>query len=119
MSYDLAVWNGPRPPDDEAAGEVYDELTAWFDDDDDVEPEPATPPIRAFLAELLERYPGLGTAGDEASPWAVGPEPGDVNGDFVYLTMTYSGAGRCLEWIVAAALRRGLVVYDPQVMGLR
>lgn len=118
MSYDLAVWDGPRPQDDEQAGEVYDRLTEYFEDDD-VEPEPATPPIREFIDELLERHPGLGSPGDGDSPWAVGPEPGDVNGNFVYLTLTFSGAQRSLEWIVATALRRGLVVYDPQGMGMR
>lgn len=118
MSYDLAVWAGDRPQDDGQASEEYDRLTAYFDDDD-ADREPASERIRAFIEELLGRYPALGEPGDEDSPWAMGPDPGNANGDFVYLTMTFSGARRCLEWIVETALRHKLICFDPQSETLR
>ena len=117
MSFDLALWAGPRPVDGAAALATYERLTAWFDDDDYV-PDPPTPVITAFLADLLARYPGLGEPGDQDSPWAAGPEPGDTDGDFVYLTMTYSGARSAYETVVGLAHRHGLVCYDPQAEAL-
>lgn len=114
MSYDLAVWVGERPASDAVAGQEYERRAEAVDAFTDVELAAAVPEIQAFLDEVLTRFPGLGEPGDEDSPWAVGPEPGDVNGDFAYLNMTYPGARACLEAVVEIAHRYGLVCFDPQ-----
>lgn len=119
MSYDLAVWHGPRPADDEAAADEY-ERRAGFLDEDDTEPSPASPSMRAFLDDVLRRFPPLTVDADDDgdSPWATGPEPGDVDGDFAYLTMTFPGASAHLDEVVAIARRHGLVCFDPQTEAL-
>ena len=70
MSYDLAVWEGPRPSSDDEAAAEYERLMDQMDSDPDVAP---SAPIVTFMNELLARWPALGEPGDEASPWAMGP----------------------------------------------
>lgn len=55
MSYDLAVWHGERPRDDEASA-VFDELYDRYFDSEDVIAEPS-PRIEAYVEALVERYP--------------------------------------------------------------
>src|SRR5262245_40658314 len=117
MSLDLAVWVGPRPADDEAATREFERWCASIEDEDH-QPAPASPSIAAFLADILRQFPALGEPDDENSPWVVGPEPGDVDGDFAYLNLAFSTEEATLDAIVATAGRHGLVCYDPQTEGL-
>lgn len=112
MSFDLAFWVGPRPSSDEAAADEFERRAAFMDDEAQL--RPPTPPIAAFIADLLATYPPLGEDGDEDCPWATGPEPGDLNGDFAYLTMTYSGAEAAYDFVTETARKHGLVCFDPQ-----
>ncbi|WP_130504330.1 hypothetical protein [Blastococcus saxobsidens] len=111
MSYDVAVWAGPRPADDEAAAEQFELFVEVLDDDEPPAPSSA---MVAFLEDLLSVLPALDESEDPRSPWATGPEPGDVSGDFAYLTMTYPGAEAALDTVAAVARRHGLVCFDPQ-----
>ncbi|MFE2537527.1 hypothetical protein [Streptomyces sp. NPDC059371] len=82
MSYDLAVWDGDRPLDEDQAGSTYDELYERYLESDDVVVPPA-PRIVACVEALVARYPDdndpglVGTAGHR---WGVGPDrvPGHV-----------------------------------------
>jgi hypothetical protein len=55
MSYDLAVWDGEQPRDEEA-GALFDELYLRYLDSEDVVVEPS-PRIQAYVEALVERYP--------------------------------------------------------------
>lgn len=112
VSYDVAVWAGPRPTSDEAAAEEFELRSAVLDGDGDL--GPASPALAAFVDELLSILPPLDEAEHPDSPWATGPEPGDISGDFAYLTMTYPGARAALDTVAAVAGRHGLVCFDPQ-----
>ena len=116
MSYDLALWVGERPTSDEAAADEYERRMSYLEElDDEARLAPASPRVQAFLEELLREFPPLGESEDDGdSPWAVGPEPGDVNGDLVYLNMTFAGAERAYDGVLEIARRHGLVCYDPQ-----
>ena len=116
MSYDLAVWEGPRPSSDDEAAAEYERLMDQMDEDPDV---PPSAPIVSFQNELLARWPALGEPGDEASPWATGPEIGDAVGPIMYITMTYSGAQEGVPYAAEVARMLGLVCYDPQEEVLR
>jgi hypothetical protein len=49
MSYDLAVWEGQRPADDEAATKFYTEqIIPQLEGRDPRDPAPPTPRIRAY-----------------------------------------------------------------------
>lgn len=104
VSYDLAVWAGPSPADDEAARVEYETRAEGSD-------EPPSAVIEAFLAELVARYPDDGDDG----PWAVGPLREDAHGDFAYLTTVPGTGPDVLLQIARTAAAHGLVCYDPQV----
>lgn len=112
MSYDVAIWAGPRPADDDQAAEEFERRAEALESEE--APEPASPALVGFLDELLAVLPPLDDSDDPRSPWATGPEPGDVSGDFAYLTMTYPGAETSLDTVAEVARRRGLVCFDPQ-----
>jgi hypothetical protein len=111
MSFDLAVWER-RLSDGRDVDEVYGELVDRLEEESD--PDPASPDIREFVHELLNRWPDLGEPGDEVSPWAAGPLMGEANGPWIYFAMTWSGAGEAAAIIADIAGQRGLVCYDPQ-----
>ena len=71
MSYDLAVWEGERPADDEVAGEAFSDLYERYIESDELVPPTAW--ISAYARALLERFPDIdGPAGDD-SPWSTAP----------------------------------------------
>jgi hypothetical protein len=113
MSYDLAVWHGQRPSDDEA-GAFFDELYDRYFGSEEVITE-ASARIRAYVEALVERYPD-----DVAStPWASSPVIDEASGPIVYLLMSYSRAEEVSEYAAALAREHGLVCYDPQGETLR
>src|SRR6476620_5991051 len=68
MSYDLAVWEGPRPSSDEEAAGEFARLMGEMEETH----RPASPAIKELAAELVTRWPELGEAGDEECSWLVG-----------------------------------------------
>jgi hypothetical protein len=56
MSYDLAVWDGPRSASHEEGEETFDRLCTEFIDGA-LEPTPPSPRIAAYVDALIERYP--------------------------------------------------------------
>ena len=112
VSYDVAVWAGPRPASDESAEAEFERRAEVLDGDGDM--RPASPAMAAFVDELLAILPALDESDHPDSPWATGPEPGDISSDFAYLNMTYPGARAALDTVVDVARRHGLVCFDPQ-----
>lgn len=114
MSYDLAVWDGEKPRDDDEAGRAFDELFERYLDSEDATVEPS-PRIEAYVEALVERYP------DDVprSVWASPPVMDEASGPIVYLLMTYSSAEEVSEDAAALAREHGLVCYDPQGETLR
>nr|WSX78641.1 hypothetical protein OH826_35215 [Streptomyces sp. NBC_00899] len=114
MSYDLAVWDGEKPPGDDEASRVFDEFYERYLDSDDVAVEPS-PRIEAYVEALVERYPDA----VPRSAWASPPVIDEASGPIVYLLMTYSRAEEVSEYAAALAREHGLVCYDPQGETLR
>ncbi|MER5386080.1 hypothetical protein ABT040_38525 [Streptomyces sp. NPDC002688] len=113
MSYDLAVWDGDRPLDDDQAGSTYDELYERYLESDDAA-VPPVPRIRAYVEALVERYPDVAR-----SVWASPPVIEEASGPMVYLTMSYSKAEEVSECAAALAREHGPVCFDPQGECLR
>ena len=115
MSYDLAIWEGPRPESDAAAATEFSRRVVEMDrlyDAGEPMTEP-TPAIRAFVAAAEERFPE-----DEADPdssvWAVWPLLGNAVGDGIFLPMTYPGARAARDAVAGIAADHGLACFDPQ-----
>ncbi|GAB7184235.1 hypothetical protein ATKI12_4066 [Kitasatospora sp. Ki12] len=113
MSYDLAVWDGEQPSNDEA-GAIFDELYERYLESEDLIVE-LSPRIEAYIRALVERYP------DDlpGSPWASSPVIDEASGPMVYLLMSYSRAEEVSEHAAGLAREHGLVCYDPQGETLR
>lgn len=112
MSYDVAVWDGDAPANDEHAVRVNEELWARYEEG----AEEPSPRILAFLRELTARYPDLEDLPEneiEDSPWSVSPTD-DAVGVYSYLCLVYSKIEEALPFIVQTAKRHGLVCFDPQ-----
>jgi hypothetical protein len=115
VSYDLAVWDGERPPDNHQAGFVYDELYERYLESDDVV-VPPTPRIVVYVGALVDRYPD---DIDGSVVWASPPVINDASGPIVYMAMSYSQAEEVSEHAASLAREHGLVCYDPQTESLR
>jgi hypothetical protein len=113
VSYDLAIWEGERPSDDAIAGIVYEAHMDVMELND----EPPTPRIRAYVEALLARWPELGEADDV--PWAMSPLMEQTGGPIAYLNLSYSMADEASAFAAKLAQEHGLVCYDPQIERLR
>ena len=117
MTYDLAVWEGERPADDAAAGELFSSLyEQYIDTDVDF---PATASIAKYVALLLERWPDLTEDEDDISPWSTGPLIGEATGPLIYFPMRWSMAEEASAYAAEIAASLGLVCFDPQAQQLR
>ena len=102
MTYDTAVW---KPSGDR--GSATAEFERRFDTSDARYPD-YRPPIPELLrlADLLEaEYPG------PRPPWE--DLRNSLDGDFLYLTMSYDTGGEVEQFIARHAPALGLVVYSP------
>ena len=116
MSYDLAVWEGPRPSSDEEAAGEFDRLMGEMEDAH----RPASPAIKELAAELVTRWPELGEAGEEeCSCLAGGSLIQDASGEIICFAMRSDRVVEAVPFIAEVASRRGLVCYDPQEEALR
>ena len=111
MSYDLAVWDGPRPADDRDAAAAFEALFSRY-----LEGGEATAPtakVREFAAAVAE--PWADVEDSDETPWAAGPPgKGSASGPIVYLAVARSRSGEVVAHAVALAVELGLNCFDPQ-----
>ncbi|WIX78677.1 hypothetical protein QRX50_46315 [Amycolatopsis carbonis] len=117
MSYDLAVWEGDRPPSDQAAGDAFGLLYERHIESD--VQEPPSDRIRAFVSALLDRYPDISEQDGEDSPWSTSPLLTEAVGPLIYFPMVWSRCEEVSAWAAQLAADHGLVCYDPQLERLR
>jgi hypothetical protein len=117
MSYDLAVWEGPRPESDEAAGETFADLCERYLEAD--EPIPPTEPIGRYADALLARWPEITTEAAETGPWAVAPLISDAVGSIIVIPIVGEQAEEVSAFAAEVARAHGLVCFDPQLDQLR
>ncbi len=116
MSYDLAVWEGPRPATDAGAAETFEALSAQYLERD--APSEPTPAIRRYVDALLARYPDDDDNIEDA-PWADAPIINNAVGPLIYFSMRFSMAETASEFAAKVAREHGLVCFDPQSGELR
>lgn len=106
MSYDLALWRGPRPADDEAAAEEFERLADAAEEKE----LPSTQAVHELAAALVERC-----GDDSGGVWATWPPESDSSGDYMYLNLTLDEGAAAVAKIALTARRMGFVCYDPQL----
>lgn len=107
MSYDLAVWEGPKPPDDAEAALEYERRMDAMEralDGTEAAPGPSRG-IQAFIDAALARFPELDASSLED----------EAMGDLVYFPMTFSCAEYARDPLAEIADSLGLVCFDPQI----
>ncbi|MFB9415932.1 hypothetical protein [Dactylosporangium matsuzakiense] len=117
MSYDLAVWEGDRPDESDAAQVFRTLYERYFDGAG----SPPTQAIRAYVESLLDRWYELGDPRDvdDTSPWSDGPLMNNASGPIMYFAMRYSMADEISAACAQMAAERGLVCFDVQWNQLR
>lgn len=118
MTYDLVVWEGALPEDDESATVLFAQLMDRLQTNALAAEEP-TAGIRAYVDALLARWPDITEDAGEDSPWADGPLIGNAIGGAIHFSMVWSGAEEASEFAARLARDHGLVCYDPQREALR
>ncbi|ATO15372.1 hypothetical protein CO540_17270 [Micromonospora sp. WMMA2032] len=115
MSYDLAVWEGDLPANDEAAGEAYEaHYQRYFESEE----QPPTPRIRAYVDAVAARWPDL--YGRDAELYLLSNGLIDeASGPMVYFTIPFSRSDEVSSEAAQMAAEHGLVCYDPQWEHLR
>jgi hypothetical protein len=113
MSYDLAVWEGVRPPTDIKALQEFRRLyDALFNR---VETLPASPQIESYVAKLIDRWPDLTTGAEaERSAWVQRPLLSNASGSLIYFAVRSSRAVEVAAYAAQLAADAGLVCFDPQ-----
>ncbi|MGW1281971.1 hypothetical protein ACWD4V_34085 [Streptomyces tsukubensis] len=117
MSYDLAVWEGDRPADDETAGQIFSNLYDRYIDGE--AEEPPFERIEAYVAALLERWCDITEDDEDTSPWSTGPLIDEASGPLIYFAMRWSMAEEASAYAAAVAQSMGLVCFDVQQDRLR
>ncbi|MFY1617315.1 hypothetical protein [Micromonospora sp. WMMD736] len=115
MSYDLAVWEGDMPADDETAGELYEALYQQYFEFEEL---PPTPRIRAYVDAVAERWPDLYGHDAQLYPLSNGLVD-EASGPMVYFTIPFNRADEVSAAAAQLAIDHGLVCYDPQGEHLR
>jgi hypothetical protein len=109
VSYDLVVMDADEPMtlaqvhERLDQGEAASSLTA----------APA-PRLTSFITELSRKYPSIDDVPErdlDRSPWANGF---DVEGDLVWLNVSWSRAQEVARHVAKVAEQTGVVIYDPQ-----
>jgi hypothetical protein len=118
VSYDLAVWEGQRPRDNQAGLAAYIQLMDGLERLSGSS-EPATPAIAAYVRALLDRWPDITEEAGEDSPWSAGPLMSEASGNILYFGMVFSMADEASDYAAELARRHGLVCFDPQLGRLR
>ena len=122
MTYELAVWQGDPPVNDDVALATFNALyEKWFGDDEpppDEDPTP-TPAIQRYVASLLQRWPDITTDAGEESPWADGPLFNNAAGNLFYFSLLWSKAEEASAFCADLAGQYGLVCFDPQANTVR
>lgn len=111
MSYNLAVWEGEHPRDDEHAVDVFEALRSLYSGDD---PVPPTPGIKRYVQAMQARWPGPTAKPDDPSPFASGSLIDNVSGPLIFFGIRQEVVIEVGSDAAYVARLLGLVCYDPQ-----
>ncbi|WP_431955593.1 hypothetical protein [Nocardia lijiangensis] len=107
MSYDMTVWEGDAPLDDEDRRDILVAIGTVFLEGRVGQRQPPPQIIADFIDALLRRWPNIG---EEGSPWtsSVGAH---LNGPVLRLDIDWDRAVDVAPGVVELAKRHGLQCY--------
>ncbi|MEV6965181.1 hypothetical protein AB0M47_08675 [Hamadaea sp. NPDC051192] len=110
MTYNIAVWDGPKPADDATAMQVFLAMheaaaSSW---------DAPTTRMEVYVQALLARWPDIDDDETDSSPWADGPILNNATGPFFYTSLRPSMADNAIVYCARVATEHGLVCFDPQ-----
>lgn len=108
MSYDLLVWEGPRPGNAQHLRETLDKIYERRERGE--KPDPPSPKIAEFTAALLRRWPDIE---DSDSPWSASGA-GHADGSILSVHIQWGREQEVSEFVAGLAQVFGLVCYDCQ-----
>jgi len=119
VTYDLAVWEGPRPANDVDAAAVFSKLYDEYIGDANGD-TPPTVRLRSYVEALLARWVDMTEEDDEdISPWSDGPLINNAQGPIIYFAMRWSMCEEVSAQAAQMAADHGLNCFDPQMDRLR
>lgn len=117
MSYDLSLWDGPKPRSAEHASELVD---VWAEAEENIGPASNLPGgstrLPAMLAELFAAVPDRDVTGNPNHPavWAAGYLPDEGKNGYTELNILSQHAERVVPLVDLLARKHGIMVYNPQ-----
>ena len=110
MGYQLLVWEGERPADDETAGRTCREMFRKYFVGEGFEPTQA---IREYVEALTQRWPeDEEHFSSDESPWKFPPLIDEATGPAVFLNLRFGVGERAAYVMAEMAEERGLVAFD-------
>ncbi|WP_157225001.1 hypothetical protein [Nocardia thailandica] len=113
MSYDLLVWDGPRPDNAQDLRDTLDKIGERHARDR--KPDAPSATIAEFVAALLRRWPDVEVPG---SPWAASGT-GHADGSILDVHIRWGREHEVSEFVAGLAQVFGLVCFDCQQGELR
>ncbi|UJR83071.1 hypothetical protein [Sandaracinus amylolyticus] len=111
MSFDIAVWEGPRPRDDDDAASTFASLANRYLEREPEHDEPTPARVRALIDAVRARFPD---DAPEDRVWALSPIDCDQRGPLLYPHVRWDYAEVVLRVVSQLAAEHGLVCFDPQ-----
>jgi hypothetical protein len=114
MSFNLAVWEGPRPGTNADALAEFERLYAEYMEGESVAP---TARVKAFIAAITAKYPDLVDLPDDQvddGVWSDGPLINNASGPLFYFGIVWSRVEEVAPFVAEVARSEGLVCFDPQ-----
>lgn len=117
MSYNFAIWYGKIPESIESAEEAAD----FFENfQESQQGQPANEQLKAFVAELLEKYPEPDDNDDDFNEdnwvWSDAPLMNNIVGDYAVLGLSYSHVIEVMRDIPPLVEKYGVNFLDWQTI---
>ncbi|WP_460728399.1 hypothetical protein [Nocardia heshunensis] len=114
MGYDVVVWEGDRPRDDDDLGVILSGIATCYLDVRVGRLQPPSETIAGFVEALLQRWPDIE---NEGSPWAA-TVTGSANGPVLSLAIDWSRAAEVAAGVAELAAEYGLQCFGDPATGI-
>ena len=107
MSFDLAIWAGDQPANNQAARSTFDLLMENWE-----EPVPPDPRVVKCMKEITGFYPDDWRGMILGSVWT--SPPLTPHGSILYMNLRWGVSNNVMDVVASTAHKHGLICFDPQ-----